>query len=71
MVPLVKTTPENWKVCVIRLIDHDPNNINFNHCIKAFFMVSDVRLVTPDDDKLSDGEVPIFNVENTSFVRCL
>lgn len=67
MVPLLETTPDNWKVCIIRLVDYDPSIINFNHCIKAFFMVADVRLVTPEKSKLSDGEAPIFDMKGMSY----
>ena len=30
-------------------------------------MVSDVRLVTPDKEKLSDGEVPIFDMKGMGY----
>lgn len=40
MVPMLQRTPENYKVSIFRLIDSDPEKINFNHVIKAFYMVS-------------------------------
>lgn len=57
MVPLFETTPENYKVVVFRLISDDFEHIHFNDVIKAFFMMSDVRLITPDNKTLTDGEI--------------
>lgn len=67
MIPLHERTPENWNVCIIRLNDYDPKLIDFNYCIKAFFMVADLRLVTPDTSTISDGEVAIFDMNGISY----
>lgn len=56
MVPLQETTPENYKVIIFRLISDDFDHIHFNDVIKAFFMVADVRLITPDAKTLTDGK---------------
>lgn len=40
LIPMLERTPENYKVTILRLIDSDPEKINFNHVIKAFYMVS-------------------------------
>lgn len=66
MVPLLKTTPENYKICIFRMTNDDVDHIDFNDVIKAFFMMSDVRLITPEE-KLSDGEISIFDMSQLSY----
>lgn len=69
MVPLSATTPENYKMCVFRMITANAvDDIDFNDMVKAFFAVSDVRLITPDETgMLSDGEISIFDMQYTSY----
>jgi hypothetical protein len=67
MVPLKETTSENYKIIVLRLINDDLANINFNDVVKAFFIISDVRLITPDKQTLTDGEIPIFDMARVSY----
>lgn len=69
MIPMLKATPENYKCCIFRLADFKSNSWNFTDVIKAFFMVADVRLVSPDPNpsKLADGEVPIFDMKGVSL----
>lgn len=67
MVPLREATPENYKVIILRFINDDFDHIQFNDVIKAFFMMSDVRLITPDFKCLTDGEIPIFDMERVSY----
>lgn len=67
MVPLAETTPDNYKIIVLRLISDDFDHIHFNDLIKAFFMMSDVRLITPDAKTLTDGEIPIFDMARVSY----
>lgn len=67
MVPLLSTTPENYKVSIFRLIEDDFDDIEFNDVIKTFFIMSDVRLITPDLKTLSDGEIPIFDLARVSY----
>lgn len=67
MVPLYQTTDENYKIIVLRLINDDFEKIHFNDVIKAFFMMSDVRLITPDVKALTDGEIPIFDMSRVSY----
>lgn len=67
MVPLYEVTPENYKIIVFRLISDEFDHIHFNDVIKAFFMMSDVRLITPDPKGLSDGEIPIFDMSRVSY----
>lgn len=69
MVPLSTTTPENYKICVYRMIAANAaDDIDFNDMVKAFFVVSDVRLITPDENELlSDGEISIYDMQYTSY----
>lgn len=69
MVPLSTTTPENYKICVFRLITASgADDIDFNDMVKAFFVMSDVRLVMPDQSEmLSDGEISIYDMQHTSY----
>lgn len=73
MVPMLKATPENYKCCIMRLIDFKSESFIFNDVIKAFFMVADVRLVSPDPnpDALADGEVPIFDMKGATIWHIL
>lgn len=61
-----RTPKENYKVTIFRLIDNDPEKINFNDVIKAFFMAADTRLVTMDE-VWSAGEVAIFDMTNITL----
>ena len=69
MVPLSTTTPENYKLCVFRMISAAAvDNIDFNDTVKAFFVMSDVALVmNGETSKLSDGEITIFDMEHVSY----
>lgn len=63
---MIERTPDNRRVSIIRLIDSNADKINFNHTIKAFYMAADIRLATMDE-VWTDGEVPIFDMSNTSL----
>lgn len=67
MVPLRETTPENYKIIILRLISDNFDHVEFNDVIKAFFIMSDVRLITPDAKTLTDGEIPIFDMARVSY----
>lgn len=54
---MIERTPDNRRVCIIRMIDDDADKINFNDAIKAFYMAADVRLATLDE-VWADGEIP-------------
>lgn len=73
MVPMLKATPENYKCCIFRLIDYSTEKWIFNDVIKAFFMVADVRLVSPDPnpEKLAAGEIPIFDMKGVTLWHIL
>lgn len=73
MVPMFKATPENYKCCINRLVDYSTEGYNFNDLIKTFFMVADVRLVSPDPnpEKMADGEVPIFDMKGLTVWHLL
>lgn len=47
-------------------MDSDPEKINFDHVIKAFYMAADIRLVTTDE-VWADGEIPIFDMTNITL----
>lgn len=47
-------------------MDSDPDKINFDHVIKAFYMAADIRLVTTDE-VWADGEIPIFDMTNITL----
>lgn len=70
---MLKATPENFKCCILRLIDYNSDKFVFNDVIKGFFMVADVRLVSPDPDpeNLADGEVPIFDMKGATVWHIL
>lgn len=40
---------------------------HFTDIIKVFFMVADVRLITPDQNGITDGEIPIFDMAGFSL----
>lgn len=67
MVPLLSTTPENYKVCIFRIVEDDFDDIEFNDVIKTFFIMSDVRLISPDLRTLTNGEIPIFDMAGVSY----
>lgn len=68
MIPMHKTTPENYKCCILRMTDPRSEIFVFNDVIKCFFMVADARLVTGDPIlDLADGEVPIFDMKGVSM----
>ena len=67
ILPLLEPTPENYKVCLMRLIDEDANKFDVTTSIKIFFIMSDIRLVTPDINDLSEGEIAIYDAKNFSY----
>jgi hypothetical protein len=69
MIPLFQHTKENYKVCIYQLLNDDANNINFNDCVKAYFMGCDVRFALPVDrySDLESGEIIIFDMRNLTF----
>lgn len=62
MVPMPKKSKENFNILIIRLIDFDANNLNFQDALTVFSMVYDVSIVTPDHDSLADGEIVIYDL---------
>lgn len=63
---MTNRTPDNYRVTVIRLTDDDPEKIDFNSVIKAFYMAADIRLVTTEE-VWADGEIPVFDMTNVSL----
>jgi hypothetical protein len=69
MIPLLKNTKDNKKICIFRLLDTDPNSIVLSDCVKGYFMCCDFRF-NLDCGKLSDietGEIVIFDLKNLSL----
>ena len=52
-------TPNNCRVTIVRIVDPDPDKINFNDVIKMFFMCADIRFANVEE-LWTDGEVPIW-----------
>jgi hypothetical protein len=68
IIPMPKTTPENYKVSILRLVDCNSDNFTFDNVVKAFFMFSDLRLISDDPNpELADGEVPIFDMKGITL----
>jgi hypothetical protein len=69
MIPLPNPTSHNRKMIILRLISDDIDDMNFNDVVKFFFMMSDIRLITPDTPQqdVCDGEVPIFDMNRVSY----
>lgn len=80
MVPLPKLTAENNRILLLRLIDYNPENIEFDDALTVFTMVYDISVITPEEDRLADGEIVIFDLKgltgrhltklNLSSLRC-
>lgn len=66
LVPLLDRTPDNYKVSIFRLTDNDPDKIDFNAVIKAFYMAADIRLYTTEE-VWADGEIPVFDMTNITL----
>lgn len=66
MVLLHQHTPENYKVCIARLVHSDPSEIVLNDLFKMYLMTCDVRfhLSIEDHRKMESGEIVIFDMKN-------
>lgn len=70
MTPLLQHTKENYKVVVYQILTDDSSIVNFNACVKAFYMASDVRFHLPVENYSTDmesGEIVIFDMKNLTF----
>jgi E3 ubiquitin-protein ligase MYCBP2 len=69
MILLHQNTPENYKVCVVRLVHNDPSEIMLNDIFKMYLMTCDVRFHFPIDDhrKMEAGEILIFDMKNLTL----
>lgn len=63
--PLPKPTASNYKLFVYRFADPDSDKFNMADAVKAFYMISDARML--HDTELPDGEVPIFDASGFSL----
>lgn len=66
MMPLLESTPENYNISIFRMTRDDIDHIEYNDFVKAFFMMSDVRLISPEY-KFSNGEISIFDMSQISY----
>lgn len=66
MALLPQVTVDNNRILVIRLIDYNPENLIFEHALTVFSMVYDTTIMTPEPDRLADGEIVIFDVKGLS-----
>ncbi|XP_070500079.1 alpha-tocopherol transfer protein-like [Chironomus tepperi] len=66
MVLLQQHTPENYKVCIARLVHSDHSEIVLNDLTKMYLMTCDVRFHLPVADyrKMESGEIIIFDMKN-------
>lgn len=66
MVLLQQHTPENYKVCIARLVHSDSSEIILNDLFKMYLMTCDVRFHLPIEDhrKMESGEIVIFDMKN-------
>ncbi|CAG9790937.1 unnamed protein product [Diatraea saccharalis] len=65
LIPLPRTTKENYKVFLYRLSNPDMDLFSFVDVVKAFFMLADTRLT--EEDEIPAGEIPIFDSANVSL----
>ena len=63
MAPLPKVTPDNNRILLLRLIDFNPDNLVFDDALKVFTMVYDTSMITPDSNRIADGEIVIFDLK--------
>lgn len=66
MVLLQQHTPENYKVCLARLMHNDASDVNLNNLFKMYLMTCDMRFHLPIEDhrKMESGEIVIFDMKN-------
>lgn len=69
MVLLHQHTPENYKVCIARLVHNDPSEIMINDLFKMYLMTCDIRFHLPIEDyrKMEAGEIMIIDMKNFTF----
>ncbi|EDW06555.1 hypothetical protein AWZ03_012028 [Drosophila navojoa] len=71
ILPLPGLTPDKYKVSLYCFRDFEPSKMHHTEDTRAFFMVTDCRFVTVDDEahkeQLSEGEVQIFDMKGTTM----
>jgi hypothetical protein len=65
IIPMPKNSPENHKITVFRLMDHDPDKYDYLDVNRTVLTMMDVRFSIADKNELIDGEVGI--VDMTGF----
>lgn len=66
MIAMPTPTPQGLNIMLLRFSDPTPELLNFNECIRMFFMVSDVRLLVGDANR---GETPIFDMQGLQLMH--
>ncbi|XP_075154595.1 alpha-tocopherol transfer protein isoform X2 [Haematobia irritans] len=57
---LPETTPENYRVILLRLQDVNPEKFKFTDAVKVLFMIMDCRFAITDE--IEDGEIVVFDM---------
>ena len=65
IVPMPRNSPENHKITVFRLVDHDPEKYVYLDICRLVLTMMDVRFSIADKNELIDGEVGV--VDMTGF----
>jgi CRAL/TRIO domain len=60
--PMPRNSPENHKISVFRLVDHDPEKYVYLDICRSVITMMDVRFTTIDKNELIDGEIGIIDM---------
>lgn len=69
--PLPKTTKENYKVIIFRILDTNPDNYSVLELCRMMIALTDIRVVTVDDNDLVEGDVVIVDMQGFGFKHFL
>lgn len=67
MTTLVSHTAENYKITIISIVDNDISKFDPMNALKVFGMMTDIRFITADPDRLTEGEVIILDFAKFGF----
>lgn len=66
MVPLPQTTADNYRILTLRLIDFDHKKFIFDDALRVVTLVYDTAMITPDKDRIADGEIIVFDLNGVT-----